>query len=276
MNRYIQYLEHFKKHLQEEEKSDVTVEKYLRDVRAFLQFMAERELSKATVMSWKQQLIEKGYAVRSINSMLASVNSFLSFLERPECRVKSLRMQREIYQPEALELTKDEYYRLLRASIHRPRLNMLLQTIAGTGIRVSELRFFTVEAVEQGEVHVSAKGKNRVILLPKKLKKSLLQYARKQRIQSDVIFCTRKGQPLNRSNIWSEMKALCVSAGVDPRKVFPHNLRKLFARCFYGIDHDIAKLADILGHSSVNTTRIYIMSSGREHRQIIDKLKLVI
>lgn len=259
-----------------EEKSTATVEKYLRDVRAFAVFAGDRPLSKELVMAYKEHLVEEGYAVRSVNSMLASVNSLLEFLGRPECRVKSIRQQRQIYCPEEKELSKGEYLRLLAAAGEKPRLRLVMETICGTGIRVSELRYFTVEAVEQGEVTVTCKGKTRRILLPGKLRRLLLDHARKSGIRAGAIFITRGGRPLNRSNIWTEMKRLCRAAGVKTSKVFPHNLRKLFARTFYGIEKDIAKLADILGHSNIDTTRIYIMSTGTEHRKKMERLGLVI
>ena len=262
--------------LKEQERSPATVEKYLRDVRQFYAFAAGREVTKELVMAYKQHLMQVGYAVRSVNSMLASVNSLLHFLGWEDCRVKSLKTQREVYCPESRELTKTEYLRLLEASKNRPRLNVLLQTVSGTGIRISELRFFTVEAVKHGEVRVNAKGKSRMILLPSKLKKLLLSYAKKVGIACGLIFRTRSGRPLNRSNIWTEMKKLCKAARVEPGKVFPHNLRKLFARTFYALEKDIAKLADLLGHSSIDTTRIYIVSSGQEHRRKLERMHLVI
>ena len=189
---------------------------------------------------------------------------------------KNLRCQRQTYCSEDKELSKAEYVRLVEASRHQEQLNLVIQTICGTGIRVSELRFFTVESAQRGEVVVNCKGKCRTILIPGKLRKLLLDYAKKEKIRSGVIFITRNGKPLNRSCIWAQMKALCVEAGVNPTKVFPHNLRKLFARTFYGIEKDIAKLADILGHSSIDTTRIYIMTTGTEHRRKIERLGLVV
>lgn len=220
--------------------------------------------------------MEKGYAVRSINSMLASLNSLLDFFGWSDCKVKNVKMQHQAYCEEEKELTKAEYLRLLNAAKDRPQLRLVLETICGTGIRVSELRYFTVEAVKSGTVVVNCKSKNRMILLPGKLKKLLLCYARRNDIRSGAIFITRNGNPLNRSNIWAQMKSLCEAAGVKKSKVFPHNLRKLFARTFYGIEKDITKLADILGHSSIDTTRIYIMSSGTEHRRKIERLGLVV
>ena len=208
--------------------------------------------------------------------MLVSGNSLLSFLGRTDCKVKSIRQQRQIYCAEDKELTKVEYLRLLEAAKKKPQLRLVMETICGTGIRVSELRYFTVEAIQQGEITVTCKAKTRSILLPGKLKKLLLDYAKKHQISTGPVFITRNGTPLNRSNIWSDMKKLCEEAGVKPSKVFPHNLRKLFARTFYGIEKDIAKLADILGHSSIDTTCIYIMSTGTEHRRKIERLGLVV
>lgn len=259
-----------------EEKSTATVEKYLRDVRAFFAFIGRAVLTKELVMAYKQQLVERRYAIRSINSMLGSVNSLLEFLGCPECRVKAIRQQRETYCAEEKELTKVEYLRLLEAAKKKPQLRLLMETICGTGIRVSELRYFTVEAVGRGEVSVTCKAKTRRILLPQKLQRLLLDYARKSHIRAGAIFVTRGGRPLNRSNIWAQMKKLCREAGIQASKVFPHNLRKLFARTFYGREKDIAKLADILGHSSIDTTRIYIISTGTEHRRKIERLGLVV
>lgn len=269
-------IDEFYEYLIREEKSTATVEKYLRDAHAFLVFAERQEVTKELVMAYKHSLVEKKYAVRSINSMLASLNSLLGFLGWDDCKVKSLKMQRQIYAAEERELTKAEYMRLLNASENQPQLNLVMQTICGTGIRVSELKHFTLEAVRSGEISVRCKGKTRIILIPGKLKRLLLDYARKNGISSGMIFVTRYGNALNRSNIWAQMKKLCKAAGVKTSKVFPHNLRKLFARTFYGIERDIAKLADILGHSSIDTTRIYIMSTGTEHRRKIERLGLVI
>ena len=262
--------------LSQEEKSTATQEKYVRDVRTFYEYVDGRELSKQLVIMWKKKLVDQGYAVRSINSMLASVNSFLSFLSRSDCKVKNLRIQQQAYCPEDQELTKAEYLRLLEASRKNEQLNLVLQAICGTGIRVSELRYFTVEAVQAGEIVVSCKNKTRTILVPVKLRKMLLNYAKTQQIAYGAIFLGKSGRPLDRSSIWRQMKQLCEVARVKESKVFPHNLRKLFARTFYGREKDIAKLADLLGHSSINTTRIYIIATGTEHRQKIERLGLVI
>ena len=259
----------FREYLVLEEKSTATVEKYLRDVRAFHLFACQQAVTKERMMAYKKFLIEKGYAASSINSMLASLNSLLDFLGWSDCKVKNIKTQRQTYCAEEKELTKSEYLRLLEAAKDRPQLHLILETICGTGIRVSELQFFTAEAVKRGEITVSCKSKTRTILLPGKLKKMLLDHAKKNGIRSGTIFITRNGKPLDRSNIWAQMKSLCEAAGVKASKVFPHNLRKLFAGTFYGIEKGIAKLADILGRSSIDTTRIYIMTTGTEHRRKI-------
>lgn len=269
-------IKEFADYLCREEKSAATQEKYLRDVRAFFRYLDSGEITKELVVAWKKQLVENGYAVRSINSMLASINSLLDFLGLQNCKVKNIRTQRQTYCAEDKELTKAEYLRLLEASRKNEQLNLVIQTICGTGIRVSELRYFTVEAVNRGEITVNCKSKTRTILVPGKLRKLLLNYAKKKRISTEAIFVGKSGKPLDRSSIWRQMKQLCKAAGVKESKVFPHNLRKLFARTFYGIEKDIAKLADILGHSSINTTRIYIMTTGIEHRRKIERLGLVI
>lgn len=267
----------FKEHLILEERSAATVEKYIRDTKAFLAFVNGAEVIKEVVIEYKKHLQEK-YAVRSVNSMLASINSLFAFLGWHEFKVKSIKLQQQIYCPEEKELTKAEYARLCRTAErkHNERLNLILQTICGTGIRVSELQFITVEAVKQGEATVSCKAKTRSVFIVKELQKKLLRYARSHGIKTGCIFITRTGKPISRTNIWREMKNLCLEAEVSPTKVFPHNLRHLFARVFYGIEKDIAKLADILGHSSINTTRIYIISTGTEHRKRMENMRLVI
>lgn len=267
----------FKEHLILEERSEITIEKYIRDVKAFTAYTQNTVVTKETVISYKKHLQET-YAVRSVNSMLASINSLFAFLGWHDLRVKSLKLQQQVFCPEEKELTKAEYARLCRTAErkHNERLNLILQTICGTGIRVSELQFITVEAVKQGEAVVNCKAKTRSVFIVKELKQKLLRYAAEQNIKSGMIFVTRTGKPISRTNIWREMKALCEEANVNPQKVFPHNLRHLFARVFYGIEKDIAKLADILGHSSINTTRIYIISTGMEHRQRMEDMRLII
>lgn len=265
----------FEKHLKYEEKSQITIDKYLHDVKNFMLYTENNAVTKDTVLAYKQMLTEK-YAIRSVNSKLASINCLFAFLGWNDCKVKSLKLQRQTYISEEKELTKAEYLRLLKSAENRPRISLIVQTICGTGIRVSELQYFTVEAVKHGTVTVSCKNKTRNIFVPGKLKTMLLNYAKHNGITNGLIFRTRTGNPLNRSNIWSEMKKLCKSANVNPSKVFPHNLRKLFARTFYSIEKDIAKLADILGHSSIDTTRIYIITTGSEHRRKIERLGLIV
>ena len=267
----------FKEHLILEERSKMTVEKYIRDVKAFSAYTQNSIITKETVIAYKKHL-QENYAVRSVNSMLASINSLFMFLGWHDLRVKSLKLQQQVFCPEEKELTKAEYARLCRTAErkHNERLNLILQTICGTGIRVSELQFITVEALKQGEAVVNCKAKTRSVFIVKELKQKLLRYAAEQGIKNGMIFVTRTGKPISRTNIWREMKALCIEANVNPQKVFPHNLRHLFARVFYGIEKDIAKLADILGHSSINTTRIYIISTGTEHRQRMENMRLII
>lgn len=269
-------IKEFARYLCREEKSAATQEKYVRDAQAFRVYAQNDEITKELVVAWKKMLVQSGYAVRSVNSMLASVNSLLEFLGLSNCKVKNIRSQRQTYCTEDQELTKAEYMRLLAASRNNEQLNLVIQTICGTGIRVSELRYFTLEAICCGEVTVDCKNKTRTILVPGKLKNILMNYAKRHGITAGPVFVTRTGKPLNRSNIWSAMKKLCQHANVKPSKVFPHNLRKLFARTFYGIEKDIAKLADILGHSNINTTRIYIMTTSSEHRRKMERLGLII
>lgn len=267
----------FREHLILEEKSPATVEKYLRDIRAFAVYMRGEVVRKAAVIDYKK-LLQKKYAVRSVNSTLASINGLFSFLGWHELRVKTVKLQRQFFSPEEKELTRAEYMRLCRTAEQRgnKRLSLILQTICGTGIRVSELQHITVEAARCGEATVSCKGKTRSVFIVKELKQKLLRYAAEQGIRSGMIFVTRTGRAVSRTNIWREMKSLCREAGVNPEKVFPHNLRHLFARVFYSIEKDIAKLSDVLGHSSINTTRLYIISTGIEHRRRMETMRLIL
>ena len=267
----------FKEHLILAERSRVTVEKYIRDVKAFAIYVQDNIITKETVIAYKKYL-QENYAVRSVNSMLASINSLFTFSDWHDLKVKSLKLQQQVFCPEEKELTKEEYERLCRTAEKKQneRLNLILQTICGTGIRVSELQYITVEAVKQGEAIVNCKAKTRSVFIVKELKQKLLRYAAKQNIKSGMIFVTRTGKPISRTNIWREMKALCKEANVNPGKVFPHNLRHLFARVFYRLEKDIAKLADILGHSNINTTRIYIISTGTEHRRRMENMRLIL
>lgn len=270
-------IESFRKNLELQEKSTSTIEKYIRDVKAFSVYAENAAITKEKVIAYKKYL-GNNYAVRSVNSMLASINSLFSFLGWHDLRVKSLKLQQQVFCPEEKELTKAEYARLCKTAERKKnkRLNLILQTICGTGIRVSELQFITVEAVKNGEAIVNCKAKTRAVFIVKELKQKLLRYAAEQNIKSGMIFVTRTGKPISRTNIWREMKDLCEEANVNPKKVFPHNLRHLFARVFYGIEKDIAKLADILGHSSINTTRIYIISTGTEHRKRMENMRLIL
>lgn len=266
----------FRKELQSQERSDATIEKYMRDTRKFVQFTAGTELTKEKVIAYKNQLIKEGYALRSINSMVAAVNSFLNYLELPQYRVARLAGQRSPYRAETEELNRSDYEKLLRTAFVRNRkIWTIMQVICSTGIRVSELRFFTAESVRSGEVNVRCKNKTRPVLLPSRLRALLRSYMRENKVTTGAIFINRSGMPLRRTQVWAQMKRLCGEAGVAPEKVFPHNLRKLFACTFYEQRQDISKLADVLGHSSIDTTRIYIKTTCREHQRIIDSLNLV-
>lgn len=270
-------LQGFRQHLQDDEKSRATLDKYMRDVKRFAVFAAGQELDKGLLLAYKAHL-EEHYAIRSANSMLAAVNALLCFMGLCRLRVRQFRVQKEVYCSAEKELTREEYNALIRAAEARSnyRLSLVLQTLCGTGIRVSELVYVTAEAVNRGEAVVSCKGKTRKVFLVTALRKKLQQYARREGITTGPLFLTRGGRPLDRSNIWREMKALCRRAGVSPEKVFPHNLRHLFARVFYGIEKDIAKLADILGHTNINTTRVYIISTGAEHRRKLESMRLIL
>ena len=270
-------LQEFELYLRNEERSKATIEKYMRDVRCFVGFIGSTEVSKQSVVDYKNKL-GNSYAVASANSMIAALNSFLRFCGWHDLCVKQFRVQRQAYCSEEKELTRAEYLRLLEAANkkHNERLNLIIQTICGTGIRVSELQYITVEALGKGEAVVNCKGKNRRIFIVPELKKKLLRYVKEQKISSGAVFITRNGKPVSRNNIWKEMKSLCEQAHVAPSKVFPHNLRHLFARTFYRIEKDIAKLADILGHASINTTRIYIVTTGAEHKRKMEHMRLII
>lgn len=270
-------LQKFMTFLRNEERSDATVEKYLHDVRCFADFIGTEKICKQSVMEYKNKL-GASYAVSSANSMIAALNSFLRFCGWCDLCVKQFRVQRSAYSLEEKELSRAEYVRLLDAAskTNNERLNLIIQTICSTGIRVSELQYITVEALRKGEAVVNCKGKNRRIFIVSQLRKKLLTYVKQQKIRSGSVFVTRSGRPVSRNSIWKGMKALCEEAQVLPSKVFPHNLRHLFARIFYGIEKDIAKLADILGHSSINTTRIYIITTGEEHRQKMEHMRLII
>ena len=270
-------IENFKEYLSNEEKAITTIEKYVHDVLAFMIWLSGSEVTKKVVLEYKQELTEK-YAPASVNATISSLNSFFAFNEWYDCKVKTIKIQKKIFASKDKELTKAEYERLLLAAKQKnnQRLYFLMQTICSTGIRVSELRFITVEAVLNGQAYINCKGKMRIVILPKQLCRMLKGYIKETNIKSGSVFVSKNGRPLDRSNIWSDMKKLCESAGISKDKVFPHNLRHLFARTYYSLQKDIVRLADILGHSSVNTTRIYTMESGEVHRKQLQKLGLLI
>ena len=274
---FLEQIELYRVYLMGEERAKLTVDKYIRDMTAFFRHLNGSEVTKESVVEYKALLVEN-YAPGSVNSMLSSLMSFFSFLGWNELKVKSLKIQRRIFDSEEKELRKAEYQRLLQAAKAKQneRLYLLLQTVCSTGIRVSELKHITVEAVMHGKAEISCKGKRRTVFLPDKLCKMLKRYIRERKILSGPVFVTKNGNPLDRSNIWSDMKKLCATADVSEKKVFPHNLRHLFARTYYSLQKDVVRLADILGHSSVNTTRIYTMESGETHRTQLQKLGLLL
>ena len=267
----------FARHLREEERSPGTVEKYLRDVRAFARWLDGGPATKEAAAGWKTHLRAAGYAPATINAMLAALNSLFRFLGWEDRRVRFLKIQRRLFRDAGRELTRPEYDRLLETAKARgrERLALLMETICARGVRVSEAKYITVEAARRGRAEIAMKGKIRTILLPGKLCRKLLKYAKKQKTASGEIFLTRSGRSLSRRQIWAELKRLCGQAGVEPSKVFPHNLRHLFATTFYRASKDVARLADLLGHSSIETTRIYLATSGAEHRRQLDRLGLV-
>ncbi len=272
-------IEVFKRALYEDEKRTSTIGKYMRDLGKFLEFLGGREVSKERLVQYKEYLQNSGeYKVSSINSFLAVVNHFCEVMGWTELRVKTLKVQEGAFSPEHRELTQEEYGRLVEAAAKRgdERLALIIQTLASTGIRISELQFVTVESLEVGMADIYNKGKMRRILYPSDLQEVLAQYARGNQLEGGPVFCTRNGKAVDRSNVWKAMKKLSVEAGVDAGKVFPHSLRHLFAKCFYEIKKDLAKLADVLGHSSIETTRIYIRSTGREHKKQLDMMKMAV
>lgn len=267
----------FRNYLREEERSEATVEKYLREVGQFAAWMAEDPVSKAAAAKWKAHLLAEDYAPSTVNGKLSALDRFFDFMGWKDCKAKHLKLQRKLFRDDSRELTKEEYERLISTAgaMGRERVALLMEAICSTGIRVSEVKYLTVEAAQTGRAEISLKGKIRTILIPGKLCRKLLKYARKQKTVSGEIFLTRGGKSLSRKQIWAEMKAVCEKAGVAPSKVFPHNLRHLFARTFYRVCRDVAKLADVLGHSSIETTRIYLISTGAEHAKTMERLRLV-
>ncbi len=273
----LEMMDDFRQHLFDEERAEATISKYLYDVDAFRKWLGQKEATKQTVLEYKRMLVET-HSPASVNSMLSSLNMFFKYSEKTNLQVKLLKIQRNIFSDKEKELSKAEYEKLLRAAKNKnnERLYLLMQTICSTGIRVSELKFITVEAIKLKEARINCKGKHRRVLLPQNLCKILSKYVKERKIQSGSIFVTKNGKPLDRSNICHDMKKLCDDAGVLRSKVFPHNLRHLFARTYYSIEKDIVRLADILGHSGINTTRIYTMETGDVHRVQIQRLGLLI
>ncbi|NBI19066.1 integrase [Neglecta sp. X4] len=271
------HISQYAAHLQEQERAKNTVKKYVHDLNDFMLFLNGKAVTKVAVIAWKEHLADT-YTPATVNSMLAAVNSFFQFMDWPKLSVRPLKVQRPLFCDESREMTRTEYVRLVNAAQRQgnERLSLLLQTICATGIRVSELRFITVDAVNLGRTVVTNKGKRRTVFLPGKLCGLLKKYLKKQKITDGSVFVTRTGKPLDRSNIWRDMKALCESAGVEPDKVFPHNLRHLFARTYYSLEKDLSRLADILGHSNVSTTRIYTAESGFVHARQMERLGLIL
>ena len=266
----------FARQLGEEERSPATLEKYLREVRQFAAFLGGREVTRELAAAWREELSAR-QSPATVNGKLTALDRLLAFLGWEDCRVKHLRVQRQLFRDSARELSREEYARLVETArrLGRGRLSLLMETICATGIRVSEVRYITAEAVREGRTEIALKGKIRTILLPGKLCRKLEKYARQKKITSGELFLTRSGRPMSRKQIWAEMKGVCRAAGVAPSKVFPHNLRHLFARCFYRVSRDVAKLADVLGHSSIETTRIYLISTGAEQARTLDQLRLI-
>lgn len=264
-------------YLKQEERAQATAEKYLRDIWAFAHWLGGRPVTKEAVTGWKEYLINQHYAPSTINTALSALNGLFRLLGWDGCRAKFLKVQRRLFRDPARELTRTDYDQLIATAreLGKERLALVMETICATGIRVSELRYITVEAAQQGRAEISLKGKIRTILIPTKLARKLLKYAKKNKTASGEIFLTGNGRSLSRRQIWAEMKRLCKYAGVEPSKVFPHNLRHCFAVAFYRAYKDIAKLADVLGHSSIETTRIYLLTSGAEHQRQLDRLGLV-
>ncbi len=271
------HFERFRRWLLEEEREPATVEKYLREVRAFAAWLEGAPVTKEEATAWKAHLTASGFQPGTVNGKLSALNKFFAFLGWPDCRVKYLRLQRRVFRSSERELSREEYTRLLETAraLGRERLALLVETICATGIRVSELKYITAESVRNERTEISLKGKIRTILIPGKLCRKLKKYMSKQKIASGEIFLTRSGRGLSRRQIWAEMKTLCARAGVERTKVFPHNLRHLFARTFYRACRDVVKLADVLGHSSFETTRIYLISTGAEHARQLERLGLI-
>lgn len=271
-------IESFARSLRQEERASGTIENYLRHVRAFARWARGRNVTKELAAEWKEHLIGRDYCAGTVNTVLVSVNRFFQFMGWERCQVKTLRIQRQMFREDRRELTQAEYLRLVAAAKAqgRERLMLIMETICATGIRVSELKYITVEALRGRRTDIALKGKIRTILIPGKLAKRLLRYCREEKIVSGEVFLTRNRKAISRKQIWAEMKSVCAMAGVAQSKVYPHNLRHLFARTFYRACRDVARLSDVLGHSSIETTRIYLISTGKEHAKTLNQLGLVV
>lgn len=267
-------LEEFMDHLMQEEYTENTLSKYRRDLSRFLEYQGDQPMTKELVIRYKKSLLLH-YRAASVNSMLAAVNHYLEYAGYSACKVHTVRIQKKIYTEDDRILTRKEYARLLQ-SCSDPRTQLIMETLCSTGIRVSELHYITVENYRKKMIKVYNKGKERVVFLPDRLIAHLRRYVKKRKITSGEIFISRTGKRLDRTAIWRMMKRLCAKAGVDQKKVFPHNLRHLFATTYYRMKKDISKLADLLGHSSIETTRIYILESSRSHYQDLENMHLVI
>ena len=273
----VEQIREFSRYLREEERETATIDKYSRDVKDFFIWLKDREISRERMGEWRGYLLQAGRKPVTINGKLSALNKFLSFLGRNDCRIKYLKIQRRLFRSTEKQLSKQEYIRLLETahSLGRERLALLMETICATGIRVSEVKYITAEAIRAGRTEIALKGKIRTILLPGKLCRKLQKYVRKRKIVSGEIFLTRNGKGMSRRQIWAEIKSLCEKAGVAPSKVFPHNLRHLFAQTFYRVCRDVAKLADVLGHSSIETTRLYLISTEAEHVRQMERMGLI-
>ena len=271
-------IQEFETYLRMDERSASTIAKYTNAITDFYQFLPEdKSVTKEQLLAWKAYISGK-YSASAVNVMISAANGFFEFVSWNELKIRQIRTQRQIFRDKERELTRTEYMRLLTEAQRQGnfRLFYLMQTLASTGIRISELKYITAETLKSGVATVDCKGKRRTVLIPKKLRKSLQSYCESANITGGPVFVTRDGNPVNRSNIWRELRKLSSAARVPPHKVFPHNFRHLFAVTFYRQQKDIAKLADLLGHASIDTTRIYIMESGAEHERQIERLGLVI
>ena len=267
----------FENNLIMNEKSMATIKKYIKEIRNFLDYLDGGDITKSRAMQYRAAM-QPEYKAQTINVKLSAVNAFLDFIGRPECRVRFIKVQKKSFVEEEKELREEEYRTLLLSARERGKIRLyhILLTLCSTGIRISELKYITADAVQQGRAEIDMKGKHRVILLPNELKNKLKDYMDQQNIRTGSVFITRNGKPVDRSNIFHEMKRLSAYAGVKPKKVYPHNLRHLFARSFYAVEKNLSHLADILGHSSIETTRIYIASSYRNFDRIFDSMQLII